>query len=157
RKVQRHYARLFEDAPVRGDEKKLSFPKKADDRETLDRLGAMGFRKPLEVSGTVRGWLDGSYPSLKGEFARTHLTELGPILIERLARAENPDGALAAFDRFLAGLHGGARLSSLLKQNPDLVSLVALTLGTAPRLADILARYPEAMDALLEPSFFGAL
>jgi glutamate-ammonia-ligase adenylyltransferase len=34
---------------------------------------------------------------------------------------------------------------------------VALTLGTAPRLSDILARYPEAMDALLEPSFFGAL
>jgi glutamate-ammonia-ligase adenylyltransferase len=32
-----------------------------------------------------------------------------------------------------------------------------LTLGAAPRLADILARHPEAMDALLEPSFFGAL
>ena len=30
-------------------------------------------------------------------------------------------------------------------------------LGTAPRLADILARYPEVMDAVLEPSFFGAL
>jgi glutamate-ammonia-ligase adenylyltransferase len=30
-------------------------------------------------------------------------------------------------------------------------------LGTAPRLADILARYPQAIDALLEPSFFGAL
>jgi glutamate-ammonia-ligase adenylyltransferase len=156
RKVQRHYARLFEDAP-RTEERKLSFPKKADDRETLDRLGAMGFRKPLEVSNTVRGWLDGTYPSLKGEFARAQFTELVPVLIERLARAENPDQALMAFDRFLAGLQGGARLFSLLKQNPDLVALVALTLGTAPRLADILARYPEAMDALLEPSFFGAL
>ena len=30
-------------------------------------------------------------------------------------------------------------------------------LGTAPRLADILAQHPQAMDALLEPSFFGAL
>ena len=156
RKVQRHYARLFEDAP-RTEERKLSFPKKADDRETLDRLGAMGFKKPLEVSDTVRGWLAGSYPSLKGEFARTQFSELVPVLIERLARAENPDQALAAFDRFLAGLQGGARLFSLLKQNPDFVALVALTLGTAPRLADILARYPEAMDALLEPSFFGAL
>ena len=37
------------------------------------------------------------------------------------------------------------------------MTLVALTLGTAPRLADILARHPDAMDALLEPSFFGAL
>lgn len=156
RKVQRHYARLFEDAP-RIEERELVFPKKADDRETLDRLGAMGFRKPLEVSSTVRGWLDGTYPSLKGEFARAQFTELVPVLLERLARAESPDAAVMSFDRFLAGLHGGARLFSLLKQNPDLVALVALTLGTAPRLADILARYPEAMDALLEPSFFGAL
>jgi glutamate-ammonia-ligase adenylyltransferase len=62
-----------------------------------------------------------------------------------------------SFDRFLSGLQGGARLFALLNQHPDLVSLVALVLGTAPRLADILARYPQAIDALLEPSFFGAL
>ena len=30
-------------------------------------------------------------------------------------------------------------------------------LGTAPRLADMLARQPQAMDALIEPRFFGAL
>ena len=30
-------------------------------------------------------------------------------------------------------------------------------LGTAPRLADILARHPQVMDALIEPAFFGAL
>jgi glutamate-ammonia-ligase adenylyltransferase len=135
----------------------LSFPKDADNRETLNRLGAMGYRKPLEVSATVRRWLTGAYPSLRGEFARTQFTELVPVLLDRLGRAENPDVALNAFDLFLGGLQRGARLFSLLKQNPDLVTLVALTLGTAPRLADILARYPEAMDALLEPTFFGAL
>src|SRR6185295_7349030 len=133
------------------------FPKDADDRETLNRLGAMGYRKPLEVSATVRRWLTGDYPSLRGEFARAQLTELMPVLLDRLARAENPDAALNAFDLFIGGLKRGARLFSLLRQNPDLVTLVALTLGTAPRLADILARRPEAMDALLEPTFFGAL
>jgi glutamate-ammonia-ligase adenylyltransferase len=30
-------------------------------------------------------------------------------------------------------------------------------IGTAPRLADILARYPQVMDALVEPNFFGVL
>ncbi len=157
RKVQSHYARLFEHTPKRAEARNLSFPAKADDRETLDRLGAMGFRQPMEVSATVRHWLTGSYPSLKSEFARTQFTELVPFLLERLARAENPDAAVVAFDRFLTGLQGGARLYSLLRQNPDLVALVALTLGTAPRLADILARYPQAMDALLEPTFFGSL
>jgi len=158
RNVQRHYAQLFEEIAAPDRDETLVFPKDADDRETLDRLGTMGFRKPLEASATVRGWLaNGSYPSLRGEQARTQFIELVPMLLERLARAENPDIALAAFDRFLTGLHGGARLFALLRQNPDLVALVALMLGTAPRLADILARYPEAMDALLDPSFFGAL
>ena len=157
RKVQRQYLRLFEGTAEQTGQLALSFPKDADDRETLNRLGAMGFRKPLEVSATVRRWLTGAYPSLRGEFARTQFTELVPVLLDRLGRAENPDAALNAFDLFIGGLQRGARLFSLLKQNPDLVTLVALTLGTAPRLADILARYPEAMDALLEPTFFGAL
>jgi glutamate-ammonia-ligase adenylyltransferase len=157
RKVQRHYVRLFEDTSGQAERPALSFPPKADDRETLNRLGAMGFRQPLEVSATVRRWLAGHYPAFRSEFARGQFTELVPILLDRLARAENPDAALNAFDLFIGGLQRGGRLFSLLKQNPDLVTLVALTLGTAPRLADILARHPEAMDALLEPTFFGAL
>jgi glutamate-ammonia-ligase adenylyltransferase len=157
RKVQRQYIKLFEDGSARADQLALSFPEDADDRETLNRLGAMGYRKPLEVSATVRRWLTGVYPSLRGEAVRTQFKELVPVLLDRLVRADNPDAALNAFDLFISGLKRGARLYSLLKQNPDLVTLVALTLGTAPRLADILARYPEAMDALLEPTFFGAL
>jgi glutamate-ammonia-ligase adenylyltransferase len=117
----------------------------------------MGFRKPLEVSATVRQWLEGAYPSLRSEFARGQFAELVPVLLDRLSRTEHPDAALNAFDQFIGGLQRGARLFSLLKQNPDLVTLVALTLGTAPRLADILASHPDAMDALLEPTFFGAL
>jgi glutamate-ammonia-ligase adenylyltransferase len=155
RKVQRHYAHLF--AGERPDERPLSFPPDADDRETLDRLAAMGFRQPITASTTVRRWLAGSYPSLRSEFSRSQFAELVPALLQRIARSESPDAALVAFDSFISELHRGARLFSLLKQNPDLVTLVALTLGTAPRLAAILSRHPEAMDALLEPTFFGAL
>jgi glutamate-ammonia-ligase adenylyltransferase len=157
RQVQRQYIKLFEDTSARTGQLELSFPKDSDDRETLNRLGALGYKKPLEVSATVRHWLTGAYPSLRGEFACSQFAELVPVLLDRLSRAENPDAALNAFDVFIGGLQRGARLFSLLKQNPDLVTLVALTLGTAPRLAAILARYPEAMDALLEPTFFGAL
>jgi [glutamine synthetase] adenylyltransferase / [glutamine synthetase]-adenylyl-L-tyrosine phosphorylase len=157
RKVQRHYVRLFEDATARGDQPALSFPANADDRDTLNRLGAMGYRQPLEVSATVRRWLSGSGPAFRGEVARAQFSELLPVLLDRLAHSENPDAALTAFDQFIGGVRRGGRLFALLRQNPDLVTLVALTLGTAPRLADILARRPEAMDALLEPTFFGAL
>jgi glutamate-ammonia-ligase adenylyltransferase len=158
RKVQRHYARLFEDAPAaEASRRALKFPPFGEDTETLDKLSAMGFRRPAELSQAVRRWLSGEYRSLKSEFAREHLAELVPVLIDHIARAESPDAALTALDRFLTGLHGGARLISLLLRNPDLVALLALALGTAPRLAAILALHPQVMDALIEPSFFGAL
>ena len=158
RAVQGHYAQLFENAPVLTDERRpLVSSDDGDNRATIDRLAELGFKRPIEAHTMVRRWLAGTYRSLRGEFARTHLVELVPIFIDQLARSENPDAALAALDRFLTGLQGGARLYSLLRQNRDLVALLATILGTAPRLADVLARQPEVMDALLDPTFFGAL
>ncbi len=155
-KVQGHYARLFEAAPA-ADRPALNFPPETDDRKTLDRLGALGFKAPLEASAIVRHWLSGGHRPLKGEFARGHLQELVPVLLEQIGRSDNPDAALLRFDHFLANLHAPARLLSLLRQNPELIALIALVLGTAPRLGDTVARYPQVMDALVDPSFFGAL
>ena len=158
RNVQRHYATLFESAPAaEARARALSFPPDADDRETLDKLTAMGFKQPLEASARVRHWLSGGYRSLRGEHASTQLAELVPLLLTHVARSSNPDAALLAFDRFLSGLHGAGRLFSLLRQNPDLIALIAMVLGTAPRLADSLAQFPDIMDAVIDPSFFGAL
>jgi glutamate-ammonia-ligase adenylyltransferase len=158
RNVQRHYATLFESAPAaEARARALTFPPDADDRETLDKLTAMGFKQPLETSAQVRQWLSGGYRSLRGEHAREQLTELVPLLLPQFARSANPDAALLAFDRFVAGLHGAGRLFSLLRQNPDLIALLAMVLGTAPRLAESLAQVPDIMDAVIDPSFFGAL
>ena len=155
-KVQRHYSRLFETTPG-ADRPALAFPPDADDRKTLDRLGELGFRAPLQASATIRHWLAGGHRSLRNEAAREQLKELLPVLIEQLARSDNPDAALVRFDHFLANLRNSARLLSLLRQVPVLIALIALVLGIAPRLADTLARYPEVMDALVDPSFFGVM
>jgi [glutamine synthetase] adenylyltransferase / [glutamine synthetase]-adenylyl-L-tyrosine phosphorylase len=157
RRVQHHYGALFEGAGQSADRHGLRFPKECDDTATLDKLTELGFRQPLVASVTIRQWLAGPYPSLRGQFARDHLVELVPVLIDNFAHTDAPDRTLAAFDRFLAGLRGGARLISLLLRNPDLVALFALTLGAAPRLADIVANHPQAMDGLIDPAFFGAL
>ena len=154
--VQRHYSRLFEKAPG-ADKPALVFPAEADDHKTLDRLAELGFRAPLEASSIVRHWLAGGHRSLRGEAARSHLDTLLPVLVEQIARTDNANATLVLFDQFLANLHGAARLLSLLRQNPDLITLIALVLGIAPRLADTLARNPQVMDALVDPSFFGAL
>jgi glutamate-ammonia-ligase adenylyltransferase len=158
RNVQRNYAALFENAPQSGLQPgRLLFPPAGDDRATLDRLAEMGFRQPAEVSGRLRRWLSGSTPSLRGSFARAQLAELVPQLLQQFARSPDADAAVLAFDRFISALQGGGRLYSLLRQNPDLISLIVLVLRTAPRLADGLAQFPEVMDAVIDPSFFGAL
>jgi len=154
--VQNYYARLFEKAPA-PDQPDLKFPVQADDHRTLDRLSELGFRSALEASALVRHWLAGGHRSLKGDVAQSHLQELVPVLIEQIARTANPNGTLILFDDFLANLHGAGRLLPLLRQNPELISLIILVLGIAPRLGDILARHPQVMDALIDPSFFGAL
>jgi glutamate-ammonia-ligase adenylyltransferase len=154
--VQSHYARLFEKVPD-GDGPVLAFPAEADDPQTLARLAELGFRAPLETSTIVRQWLAGEHRSLKGDATREQLTALLPTLLEHIGRTDNPAATLVLFDHFLANLHGAARLLSLLRQKPDLIALIALVLGIAPRLADILARHPQVMDALVDPSFFGVL
>jgi len=155
-KVQRYYSRLFEKAPV-GEKAALAFPSDVDDRKTLDQLGRLGFRAPLEASTIIRHWLKGGHRSLRGETARTHLEALLPTLLEQVVRTDNANATLVLFDHFLANLHKATRLLSLLRQNRDLIALTALVLGIAPRLADTLARNSQAMDALVDPSLFGAL
>lgn len=155
-KVQHYYARLFEKEEDIG-RPALAFPVEADDHKTLDRLSELGFRAPLEASSIIRQWISGTYRPLKSETARAHLTALLSALLERLSRTDNPNATLVLFDRFLANLHGPARLLSLLRQNPELIALIVLVLGIAPRLGDALARHPQVIDALIDPSFFGAL
>jgi [glutamine synthetase] adenylyltransferase / [glutamine synthetase]-adenylyl-L-tyrosine phosphorylase len=160
RAVEKHYVRLFETAPaLLAERQNLAFAARDrdDETETLDRLAEMGFRQPREVADAVRRWQAGNYRALRGEQARNNLTELVPVIVDQLARAERPDAALIAFDRFLAGVRAGGRLLSLLRQNPELIRFIALILGTAPRLADILAQHPNVIDPLIDPSFFGAL
>jgi glutamate-ammonia-ligase adenylyltransferase len=158
RKVERHYVKLFERAlELLARQQNLSFDAAGGDGDTLDRLAQMGFRQPQAVAEAVRKWRAGVYRALRGEQARANLTELVPVIIDQLSRAENPDAAVAAFDRFLGGLRAGGRFLSLLRQNPELIRFVALILGTAPRLADMLAQHPHFIDPLIDPSFFGSL
>jgi [glutamine synthetase] adenylyltransferase / [glutamine synthetase]-adenylyl-L-tyrosine phosphorylase len=128
-----------------------------DNPKLLAHLAAFGFKKPVMVAKTVQQWLAGDYRALRVETTRSAFNEFVPGLIDGLAHAEDPDDAVTAFDRFLGALQRGGRLISLLSQNRDLVALVALILGAAPRLGDMLARQPQIMDGLIDPRFFGAM
>jgi [glutamine synthetase] adenylyltransferase / [glutamine synthetase]-adenylyl-L-tyrosine phosphorylase len=157
RTVERHYVRLFEREPAfLASQQNLSFSTEHEG-ETLDRLVELGFQQPQQVVDAVRRWSEPLYPALRGEQARANLNELVPLIVDQIARAEDPDGTFAALDRFLGGLRAGGRFLSLLRQNPQMIEFVALILGVAPRLADTLAHNPHLIDPLIDPSFFGVL
>ena len=156
--VQGHYAKLFEGDPV-GTAKlpEVDYAGGPDDPRLIEHLASLGFKKPVAVAATIRQWLDGDYRVFRVEATRNSFIEFLPSLINGLANAEDPDNAIIVFDRFLQALQRGGRLFVLLSQNRDLVALVALILGAAPRLGDMLARQPQIMDGLIDPRFFGAM
>ncbi len=158
RNVERHYVWLFERAPeFLASQQQLLFADGPAQAETRERLAQLGFRRPQEVAAAVQNWRSGRYRALRGGQARDNLAALIPVIVDQFSRAENPDAAFATFDRFLAGLRAGGRFFSLLRQNPELIRFVALILGTAPRLAEILAQNPHFIDPLVEPRFFASL
>jgi glutamate-ammonia-ligase adenylyltransferase len=157
-RVQKHYARLFEDAPALGsDTGNLVFTGGDDDPDTLDTLSQLGFKAPQEVTRAIRAWHFGRYAATRSTKARERLTEITPALLATLGRLDNADATFAAFDRFVAQLPAGVQIFSLLRSNPGLLDLIALVMGAAPRLAAIMTRRPRVLDALLDPLFFGAM
>jgi [glutamine synthetase] adenylyltransferase / [glutamine synthetase]-adenylyl-L-tyrosine phosphorylase len=156
--VQGHYSKLFEGDPA-GTAKLpiVDYGAGPEDPRLLDHLAKLGFKEPVAVAQTVQLWLAGEYRVFRVKSTRAAFAEFVPALIDGLARAEEPDRAVVAFDRFLQALQRGGRLITLLGQNRDLVALVALVLGAAPRLGDMLARQPQLMDGLIDPRFFGAM
>ena len=156
--VQTHYAKLFEGDPA-GSAKlpELNYGAGPDDPRLTEHLAVLGFKKPVTVAATVQQWLEGDYRVFRSDATRNSFVEFLPSLVSGLANAEDPDNAILVFDHFLQALQRGERLFVLLSQNKDLVALVALILGAAPRLGDMLARQPQIMDGLIDPRFFGAM
>lgn len=155
--VQSHYGRLFEGDPAAEALPDVDYGAGPDDPRLVEHLLNLGFEKPRMAAETVRQWVSGEYRVFKVDATRQAFQEFVPELIRGLSKAEEPDNAVMAFDRFLQALQRGGRLISLLSQNKELVALVALVLGAAPRLGDMLARQPQIMDGLIDPRFFGAM
>jgi glutamate-ammonia-ligase adenylyltransferase len=152
--VERHYARLFEDAPeLSSGAGNLVFTGTTDDPETLKTLKRMGFQRPETVAETVRGWHFGRRAAITTPRAREVLTELTPALLDAFGKSSDPDGALIALDNALQGMPAVVELFTILRQNGALRALFAEILGNAPTLSAVAVQRPHVLDALLDPEF----
>ena len=151
-RVERHYARLFEDAPtLTASAGNLVFTGVSDDPETLATLRELGFQDPEAAAETIRGWHFGRRAAVRSPRAREVLTELTPALLEAFAGSGDPDVALVAFDQALARMPASVELLSILRSNASLRELFGDVLGSAPRLAQVIASRPHVLDAAIDP------
>ena len=154
RRVQAHYALLFEEGPeLATDVGSLVFTGTSDDPETLATLRRLGFANPEVAAETVRGWHFGRRSAITSQRAREVLTELVPALLSALGGTADPDGALLALDQAFGRMPAAVELLTILHSHDRLRLLFADLLGTAPRLADTVAQAPHVLDAVIDPAF----
>jgi [glutamine synthetase] adenylyltransferase / [glutamine synthetase]-adenylyl-L-tyrosine phosphorylase len=152
RRVERHYSRLFENAPELVSEAgDLVFTGVTNDPATLATLSRLGFSRPEEGAETVRGWHFGRRSAVRSARAREVLTELVPSLLTAFSESGDPDLALAAFDQALGRMPAAVELFSILKSNAKVRQLFSDILGSAPRLAQIVAQRPHLLDGAIDP------
>ncbi|MDE3016870.1 MAG: bifunctional [glutamine synthetase] adenylyltransferase/[glutamine synthetase]-adenylyl-L-tyrosine phosphorylase [Pseudomonadota bacterium] len=155
--VHEIYASSFKSAENLGGEGRLVFTGVTHDPDTLDTLRRMGYSQPERISEIVMGWHHGATRATRTKRARELLTELMPILLNRLSETANPDAAFLKFNEFLSHLPAGVQLFTLFSANPHLLTLIADVMGSAPTLAEHLSRSPELLDTVLAPDFYAAL
>jgi glutamate-ammonia-ligase adenylyltransferase len=153
-RVARYYVELFAEGESLGTvEGSLVFTGSDDDPDTLETLTAMGFANAHKAIETVRKWHYGSYAATRSAAARAHLTELLPALLVTLANAGSPDLGLARMDDFLSRLPGGVQLFALLRNHPQLRSLLVQFMASAPRMAEAVIHRAHVVDGLIDPAF----
>ncbi|PAX08691.1 bifunctional [glutamine synthetase] adenylyltransferase/[glutamine synthetase]-adenylyl-L-tyrosine phosphorylase [Sphingomonas lenta] len=119
--------------------------------EALERAGYAETDAPAQ---RIAAWRGGAYPALRSPAARDALEAVLPGLVEALARAPEPQGALLRLDRLLERLPSAVNTLRLLEARPALAQLLAAILSHAPPLADDLARRPALLDGLMDASAF---
>jgi [glutamine synthetase] adenylyltransferase / [glutamine synthetase]-adenylyl-L-tyrosine phosphorylase len=153
RRVEMHYARLFEHAPgLDASAGSLVFTGVVDDPETLTTLRRLGFRQPERAAEIIRGWHFGRRLAVRSARAREVLTELTPALLDAFSRSCDPGAALAALDAALGRMTAAVELFSILRSNTQLRELFADVLGSAPRLANVIATRPHVLDGAIDPA-----
>ena len=156
--VQAHYDRLFahEDRALEDHSLgNLVFTGVDDDPGTIETLASLGFSNPSAAIDTIRNWHRGRVPATRTARGRELLTALLPGMLAAMGKTGEADEAFRWFSRFFEGLSSGVQTLSMLLAEQTLLDDLVSTLALAPRLAQILSRRPDLLEALVsnqEPS-----
>jgi [glutamine synthetase] adenylyltransferase / [glutamine synthetase]-adenylyl-L-tyrosine phosphorylase len=155
RDVNHAYKKLFENyQPLSSAKGSLVFSGIDYHPDTVEQLQKMGFSAPKTAIDIIANWHKGHYKAMRSAKAREILTELTPLLLEKISYSNNPDTALIRLDRFIGNLPTGIAFFSYLINSAELMDLLIDIMAFAPNLADYLAQYPSTFDVMTDVSFF---
>ena len=142
---RRTIAQLFERAPPLGSRQRAALSSRAwrTIPKRSKRLQEMGFRDPSHSAGAIRGWHHGRIRATRSARARELLTKLVPAAARCAGRHRRSRCGVRAIRPLRVALAGGrAAVLAAARQSARCSKLVATIVGSAPRLADHLARAP---------------
>ena len=117
-----------------------------------DQLSVMGFADPEAVMQRLARWRSGQLRAIRSSSAREAFETVLPKIMAALAKAPDPERALARLDNVLEALPSAINFFRLLDVRPGLLRLLADVLSNAPALADALARRGELLEGLIDSS-----
>ncbi|MCI0526962.1 MAG: hypothetical protein L0Y56_05840, partial [Nitrospira sp.] len=82
---------------------------------------------------------------------RSLLANIIPFILEYAGKSPDPDQALNNLEKFVSVARARTTLYALLANNPKVIELLIQLFGHSDFLSEILIRYPEMLDVLLDP------
>jgi [glutamine synthetase] adenylyltransferase / [glutamine synthetase]-adenylyl-L-tyrosine phosphorylase len=125
----------------------------ADDGLPLEeQLLGLGYAEPASIMQRIARWRSGKLRAIRSESAREAFEVVLPAILAALAKAPDPDRAIARFDNMVEAMPSAINVFRLLEARPGLLQLVADLLSYAPTLAEDLGRQSRYLDALIDTS-----
>jgi glutamate-ammonia-ligase adenylyltransferase len=118
--------------------------------EVSQQLSALGFADSDRLAARIAGWRDGRYHSLRSDAALAAFDAMLPSLLEALAKAADPDRALARWETVLDNAASVVNFLRLLEAEPEVLAHLIAVLTLAAPLADELAQRPQLLDAMID-------
>ncbi len=151
--VHQIFRTLFRDQPTETDEQaeeiSALFQELHHEERALWRLQQLGFRQLPEAYANLRLLHDGPPHSPATPKRRKLLYALEPVLFREVAKAADPDRALAAMASLVASIGARSSFLALLRENPGTLRTLIGLFGASAYLTQVFLRHPELLDSLV--------
>jgi glutamate-ammonia-ligase adenylyltransferase len=110
---------------------------------SIERLAAAGCRNPEQARQNLE--------RLTGSSHLASFRSILPLLLDRLGNLPDPDMALNNLERYAGAVLDRGFLFSLFRDSPKSLDLALTIFGSSQHLSDILIRFPQDFQWLLQP------